>query len=270
MEDLIKILNIIKEWQTLVGVLVGSFIGAWMSLMGLYFRDIFKEMNRRKEGRRRIEISSTRALNDIITVKMNLFLFITRTEKIIEEINKFIDDDSKFVLSDTNFPHLKIFLDPMLPEIVTKSYYVHNKILGIDTGVKVLNDSLIDLKQNFPLFFKKNEFLVVNQASKREQKETYRGNLKDFNILIKENLISNSIDVGMKTLMQLKVYNSKMRGRWGWYMRWKYERVDFKYFRGYKEISNYNQELTCIERIDELIESEVLDMLKKGAEKIGK
>lgn len=267
MDDIKTILNILQQWQTLTGVLLGSFIGALMSLLGFYFGNKFEKARQRKEGRRRIEISVTRTVNDMHTVKISLLQFIKRTEKIVAEIDRVLADDTKYVLEETNLPPLNVFLDETLPDIITKSYYVHNKVLWSDAGVKSTNVSLVEMKQNFSALSRKNEFLVTIRARQREQKETYKANLQDFNNLISDTFITNNLDIGMKTLMQIKVYNSKMRGEHGWYMRWKYEGISLKYFRNKKAILNYNQESLCVDRIDTLIEPEVSEMINMVKEK---
>jgi len=264
MEYINNIFNTIQQWQALIGVLLGSFVGALMSLIGFYFRDKFEKARQLKEGRRRVEISVTRTINDMHTVKVNFPIFIKRTEKIIAEIDNALTDDTKYVLDETNLPFFDVFLDKTLPDILTKSYYVHNKVLWVDAGVKSVNFELVEMKQNFSTLSRKNEFLVIIKAKQREQKEAYKSNLQDFNRTIREDFIPKALDVGMKTLMQIKVYNSKMRGRWGWYMRWKYEGVSFKYFKNKKEILNYNQELPCVDRIDALINQEVVEMIRMG------
>ncbi len=66
-----------------------------------------------------------------------------------------------------------------------------------------------------------------------------------------------SLDIGAKLLSEIKVYNDKMRGRYGFLVRWKNEGTSFKYFKNKKDWKKYHQDLSCIDRIDPLIKDEV-------------
>lgn len=258
----------LKDWQTLVGVILGATIGSLMSLFGFYIREKFKNNRNIIEGKRIVEVSSTRTLNDMYDLQIVLGMFLKRTNEIISEINKVMKNDTKYMLEETNFPPLSVFIDDKLPEIRTKSYYVHNKILWTDAGVKRIQAILKEMKQNFWSLSRKNEFLVAAvNAKQREQKETYKSNLEDFNKGI-EDVFVPYLKEALKVLMEIKIYNSKMRGKWGFFYKWKFEGISFKYFKNQKMIEKYNQELACIDRIDLIFKKEVDESILDGENKV--
>lgn len=254
----------LREWQSLVGVIVGAFVGSLMSLIGFYMREKFSFWKDIKEGKRRVEVSETRTINDMYDLLVGLQEFILRVRSMIAEIDKIMADNTKYYLEETNFPPLQVFRDETLPNLRTRSYYVHNKVLWADAGTIRVIAILQEMKMNFSSLSRKNEFLVGAVAAKqREQKETYKANLEDFLNGVEKSFVPY-IHQGIEVLMQIKVYNSMMRGRRSWFYKWKYEGVSFKYFKNRKEIEKYNEELDCIDRIDGLIADRVNKNLEEG------
>ena len=249
------------KWQTLIGTLLGVFIASVFSIVGFLLKGSFDKMKARKEARRNIEISVTRSINDIHTVKKNLKFFLERVSGVITRAEAVLNDDRKYFLEETNIPPLCIFLNEDLPNLATRSYYIHNKIIWATTAIKSTNSSLVELKERFKDLSRKNEFLATSQATRREQKETYIANLKDFSRMI-EDFIPNALDLGTKILLEIKVHNQKLRGRWGFINLWRYEGTSFKRFKNYKEWRAYNQELGCVDRI-ELLHKDAVDKIIK-------
>lgn len=252
----------LKEWQTLIGALLGVFVASIFSFVGFYLKGIFDRISERKEARRIVEISITRSMNDIDNIKKSLNLFLNRINILISKARYVLNDDTKYFLEETNLPPLTIYLNTELPNLRTKSYYVHNKIIWATAGISSINSSLLEVKQLFTDLSRKNEFLTTTQSTRKEQKETYIANLLDFSFLVKRDLMQ-SLDIGAKLLCEIKVYNDKMRGQYGFLVRWKNEGTSFKYFKNRKEWKKYYQDLSCIDRIDPSIKDEVNNILSK-------
>ena len=256
-----QILLIIKDWQTLIGIGIGAII----SVVGFWFQNWLQKRSQRGENMRKIEIYTAQTLNDINDLMMTLNNFVMSIDRIISEIDSRIENE-QYVLSETNFPPFEFYLDESYSEMKTDSFYIHNKILRMISFIKRLNFELREQKNNFSSFTKKNEFLVIQKASFKEQKQTYKENLVDFKKLVQENMNKHILDTA-KILTQLKIYNAEVRKRFGFIYIWKNEGRSFKYFKTKQTFDDFLKFPNFIERIDTTLDSEVnkiLDLLKKN------
>ena len=254
-------IDLIKDWQTLLGIVLGAFI----SLIGFYMLSLLNSFLERKENKRKIEISLTIALNDIFHTRLTINMFRKRVSEIISVIDAAMDNDAKFILDETNMPKMDIHFDEDLIYAKTKSYYTHNNILGVSSAIKSINDNFIDMRQNFKSLAEKNRFLVESGASKREQKETYKDNLE--NILTIMDAIESHLSIGSLYLTRIKVYNAFLRKKLGFFYLWKHEGTSFKYFKNNMKADEYSVEMVSLERIDKLINDKVVCLIEKHEEK---
>lgn len=247
-----EILFNLKGWQTLVGVLIGTIL----TLITSFIKDYIDSLRERRESRRRVEIYITKTLNDLITARNSFNLLIKNIEGLIEELKSDTKENAYF-LGTVTAPKLEISFYDELCHSVTKSYYIHNKILWSSSAIKFLNTNLVGLGEHLnDISNTRNKFLITSGASKDEQKGTYLENLENILKNIKEIKVQG-FDGGIKNFLQIKIYNQKLRSKIGFYNSWKFEGASFKYFKTYKDILAFNQEPPCINRIDDLIESDV-------------
>jgi hypothetical protein len=249
--------EILKNWQTLFGIILGALI----SLMGFYLQSVWKSILERKENKRRLEISLTIALNDIFDTRLTINIFKQRVTEIIQEIDRVLADDTKYLLDETNMPVMEIYFDQNLVFAKTKSYYIHNNILGAASAIKSINSNFVDMKQNFKSLSEKNIFLVNLQVSKHEQKVTYKGNLQNILNIMDEML--KHLSIGALTLTRIKFYNESLRNRWGFLTSWRYEGCSFKYFKNKAAMNEYSVDMASLERIDNLIDDKVKELIEK-------
>ncbi len=250
-------IEILKEWQTLLGILLGALV----SLFAFYLQSVLNSFLERKENKRKLEIALTIALNDIFDTRLTIQSFKQRVTEIIQGIDRTLNDDTKYMLEETNMPAMEIYFDQSLVYAKTKSYYIHNNILGAASAIGSINNNFIDMKQNFKSLDVKNHFLVKVGASKREQKETYKNNLQG--ILQIMDQVLGHLGIGVLTLTRIKVYNDSLRGKWGFLTSWRYEGASFKYFKNKSAIREYAAEMVSLERIDRLIEDKVRSQIDK-------
>jgi hypothetical protein len=254
-------IDFIKEWQTIFGII----LGALTSVIGFYSLSTLNNFLERKENKRKIEISLTIALNDIFDTRLTINKFKERVTEIIGVIDAAMNNDERYVLEETNMPMMDIHFVEDLVYAKTKSYYIHNNILGMASAIKSINANFVDMRQNFKSLAEKNRFLVESGASKREQKETYKGNLE--NILTIMNDVSSHLSMGTLYLTRIKIYNGFLRRRLGSFYSWKYEGISFKYFKNKKYSNEYNAEMCSLERIDNLIEGNVNGLIEEYEKK---
>lgn len=247
----------LKDWQTLLGIILGVLV----SLTGFYLQSIWNSYVERKENKRRLEIALTVALNDIFDTRLTIRNFKQRVAEIVENIDEVINDDSKYMLESTNMPAMNIYFDQNLIYAKTKSYYVHNNILGAASAISSINENFSDMRQNFKSLEDKNYFLVQVGAAKKEQKGTYKHNLQNIQQIMDQ--ILTHLETGVLTLMRIKIYNDSLRSKWGFLTSWRYEGISFKYFRDKVALSKYNADMSSLDRIDDLIKTKVTSEIEK-------
>ena len=263
------ITNFIEKWQGLTGSALGPFLAVVLSAIGFWIKSVIESKKERKEFLRQIEISMARSLNDTFTAREQLKWFSGRIKDLVAE-SKSITDDRTFFLNRINFPTTReIYRDIDMPKFKIKSYYLHNKLMWIDAGIKEMNETVSNLKKDFEDVIRQNEVLVAvmrNNPNPKMQRDAYERNLESFAEAINK-YVSKSIQQGIEIMTQVKIYNEKMRKRYGFWFWWKIEGTRFKYFRTKTKQKEFARNLDSLERIDGIIKSEVESLIKKAEER---
>ncbi|MBU1202987.1 hypothetical protein KKH39_03025 [Patescibacteria group bacterium] len=245
------------KWQTLIGAALGPFLlglGAWL-------KGVMSKKEERKEHLRRIEISITRSLDDTYKTRQKLQDFVSRLRILVNQIRA-ITDKHHFSLETTNYPAIRdVYRDIEAPNFKIKSYYLHNKLLWTDSGIKETNEAVAGLKNDFADLLRKNELHIAlirqNQnLNSDQQREDYAYNLQGFANSIDE-FINKFIKHGIEIMTQVKIYNDHLRKRSGKWFLWKCEGINFRYFRSKVKQKEFSRNLNSLERIDKIIEKEV-------------
>ena len=227
------ITNFIEKWQGLIGSALGPFLAVVLSAIGFWIKSVIESKKERKEFLRQIEISMARSLNDTFVAREQLKWFSGRIKNLIAE-SKSITSDKIFFLNRINFPTTReIYRDIDMPNFKIKSYYLHNKLMWIDAGIKEMNETISNFKNDFEDLIRQNEVLVAvmrDNPNPKMQRDTYERNLGSFAEAIDKH-ISKSVQQGIEIMTQVKIYNEKMRKRHGYWFWWKIEGTRFKYFR---------------------------------------
>lgn len=259
----------ISKWQTLIGSFLGPFLAVGISVIVFLIKSNRERKNERKEFLRRIEISMARSLNDTFTLREQLKWFSQRIRGLATE-SKSITDDRTFFLNRINFPTTReIYRDADMPNFKVKSYYLHNKLMWIEAGIKEMNETVFNLKNDFEDLIRQNEVLVAvmrNNPNPKMQRDAYERNLESFAKAIDE-YVSKSIKQGIEIMMQVKIYNEKMRKKYGFWFWWKQEGTRFKYYRAKTQQKEFSRNLDSLERIDKVIQKEVESMIIKAEER---
>lgn len=262
----------INKWQTLIGGAVGAFLAVIGALFVSKIESAQKEKKERKEYLRRIEISMARSLNDTFTLREQLKWFLQRVKDLVTE-SKSITDNRTFFLNRINFPTTReIYRDVGMPNFKVKSYYLHNKLMWIEAGIKEMNETVFNLKNDFEDLIRQNEVLIAvmrNNPNPKMQRDAYERNLESFAKAIDE-YVSKSIKQGIEIMMQVKIYNEKMRKKYGYWFWWKQEGTRFKYYRTKTQQKEFSRNLDSLERIDKTIQKEVESMIVKAEERSAK
>lgn len=264
----------INKWQTLIGSALGPFLAVVLSAISFWIKSAIGSKNERKEFLRRIEIGITRSLDDTFKTRIKLQYFVSRLRKLITEI-KAVTDERHFSLESINYPTIRdIYRDIEAPNFKVKSYYLHNKLLWADAGVKETNETVISLRNDFAELQRKNEMLIVlmrqNQnPNPAQQRTVYSENLESFANAIDE-FITKFMKQGIEIMTQIKIYNEHLRKKHGYWFLWKHEGTKFKYFRNNTEQKKFSRNLDSLEKIDKVIQKEVDDAIKDAEERASK
>lgn len=260
METFIKFFD---TWQTLVGAAFGPFFAVVLSAIGFWIKSVIENKKERKEFLRRIEVGITRSLEDTYKTRQKLFDFVLRLRNLINEIRTPVEP-RQFSFESINYPAMReIYRDIETPNFKVKSYYLHNKLLWADAGIKEMNEVVINLKNDFAELQRKNELLIIlmkQNPNPTQQRMEYSANLESFANAIEE-FIAGFMKQGIEIMTQIKIYNNHLRQNRGYWFLWKHEGTKQKRF---------SINLDSLERIDKAVQSEVEVAIKDAEERVKK
>ena len=271
MEVFIKFLD---TWQTLIGAALGPFLAVLLSAIGFWIKSIVENKRERKEFLRRIEVGITRSLEDTYKTRQKLLYFVSRLNNLVGQIRA-ATDPRQFSLESINYPTVReIYRDIEAPNFKVKSYYLHNKLLWADAGIKETNETVISLKNDFAELQRKNELHIIlmkqnANSNPAQQRAEYSANLALFANAI-DDFIARFMKQGIEIMTQIKIYNEHLRRKRGYWFLWKHERTKFKYFCNKKEQKQFSRNLDSLERIDEVIRTEVEASINEAEERAKK
>jgi hypothetical protein len=262
MHDILGFIGVhLYRWQDLVGAFLGPFVAVILSALSYLVGRRVESRRQERETMRRVEVSVTYSLNSIASMRKKLQQIAGSVRRLIDEI-QVIENPREYAMQTVNFPAIgTIYLDEELPRFVTKSYYLHNKLLWIHSGIVDVNNILSNLRGDFARVIRLNEKLLdlmENNPNPPAQRAGYAENLTLFANEI-ERFSEHDLLKGVTPLMQVKIYNDKLRKPWGRGMRarWKNEGVRswaIRFLFGFKKPA---RNLDNIDRIDADLEAEV-------------
>src|SRR3990167_10357852 len=204
MEVFIKFLD---TWQTLIGAALGPFLAVLLSAIGFWIKSIVENKRERKEFLRRIEVGITRSLEDTYKTRQKLLYFVSRLKNLVAEIRA-VTDPRQFSLESINYPTVReIYRDIEAPNFKVKSYYLHNKLLWADAGIKETNETVISLKNDFAELQRKNELHIIlmkqnANPNPTQQRAEYSANLVLFANAI-DDFIARFMKQGIEIMTQI-------------------------------------------------------------------
>ena len=196
--------DFINRWQTLIGSGLGPFLAVIFSAFGFWMKSVIEDKKDRKEHLRRIEISITRSLEDTYKTRQKLNSFISRLRGLITDVRA-ITDSHHFSLESINFPTMRdAYRDIEAPNFKIKSYYLHNKLLWVDAGIKETNETIASLKNDFAELQRKNELHIILMRQERTpdaalQRNEYADSLQSFADAI-DSFVSRFIKQGIEIM----------------------------------------------------------------------
>ena len=261
----------LEKWQILVGAALGPFLAIILSVIWFWIKSKNKARKQYREYLRRIEISMTRSLDGTYKMREQLKQIAQRIKKLVSD-SRAITNDSTFFLHRVNFPAVReVYRDIEIANFKVKSYYLHNKLLWIDAGIKEVNEITINFKNDFNDLMRQNEMLITLMGDKPKpaiQRKAYADNLEGFAKAI-EDYISKHIPQGIEIMTQIKVYNERLRRRYyGYWFRWKQEGTKFKYFQNKNSQKSFARNLDSLDRIDKVIKEEVESAISEAESKV--
>ncbi len=253
-----KCINLILQNQNFIGAAIGPFVAVILAAVGYWLKGILDRNKERKEYLRIIETVTTMSLNDIINIREQLNVFSKNIRQVVKKIKE--NSADSFSLDRINFPTIvRAYRYENIANIKTRSYYLHNKTLFADAYIKNINQTITDLKNDFEGLIKQNETIISlmkDQTNYQSQRLMYSTNLYNFSLAVDE-FLKNNLPKVIETMNQTKVYNSKLRKKYGFLFLWKHEGESFKYFCNSKEKDKFLRNINSLRRIDKLIQKEV-------------
>lgn len=259
--DMIDFFN---KWQTMIGSALGPFLAVILSAIGFWIKAKLSAREELKESLRRITIGIARSINGLFTTQKQIRGVVKMINDLVSQIER-VTDDHTYVLDKVNFPITgEIYRDADAGLAKVKSYYLHNKLLIIDSGLKDLNKVLQNLKEDFEALIRQNQMMAVLDKPPG-QRRAYVQNLKGFTEMLSY-YAEKGLPIMIKLMMQTSVYNEYLRKR---YRRtiWKYESTRLKYFRNKMQQKSFGKTLASVDRIDAAIEEAVKMELKQAADR---
>ena len=269
-------MNNFLESQVLISAFLGPFFGVIFSAIGFLIVRKINKQDKIKETLRRIEASTAYSMNSIFIIQQKIDGFADSSGKLVSEI-KAITNQKEYSLQTINFPVIgEIYIDDETPRFVTKSYYLHNKLLWIHAAVIDINRILASLKDSWERILEMNGRMVElmkDNPNPTMQRRTYIGNIEAFSTEVskfKTEGTSQLIDF----ILQVKVYNELLRQPFGKgrFWLWKFESATFKCFKNKASLQKFTKNLDSLDRIDLALKDKKIllkEDIKKRAEEKG-
>lgn len=257
-------IDFLDKWQTMIGSGLGPFLAVVLSAIGFWIKSKLAAREELKESLRRITIGIARSINGLFTTQKQIRVVVKMIDDLVSQVER-VTDDRTYVLDKVNFPITgEIYRDADAGLARVKSYYLHNKLLFIDSGLKDLNKVLQNLKEDFEALIRQNQMMAVLDKPPG-QRRAYAQNLRGFAEMLRY-YADKGLPIMIKLMMQTSVYNEYLRKG---YQRtlWKYESTRFKYFRNKAQQKSYGKTLVSVDRIDAAIEEAVKAELKQAADR---
>ena len=253
------------KWQTLIGSALGPFLAIILSAFGFLIASAWNNYRARKEGMRIVEVTTTQSVNDIYDVRLRLEEFVSRIRQ-IAHTGRQVTDDKTIFFEETNFPPCRdSFVDDESLRIRLKSSYLHNRLLSANSGLKETNYSVRSLEKVYETIIRRNQFLIAQKVPPKVQRGIYVSDLIGFAKTVEDFL--EYVDKGITVLMQIKIYNQKLRNH-RLVTLWRYEWVQFRFFKSKKDIEIYRKYPDFVDRINKAIENEVSVEIEAGKKQI--
>lgn len=155
-------------------------------------------------------------------------------------------------------------MDSSLLKAEYKSYYIHNKILIIYKSVEQINYVFKQMKDEYESIADTGTFLVAQGATPLNQRSEYLANNQSFSEFVQD--ILKQLQIAKNEFAKTKIYNLKFLTKKRLAV-WRLEGVSFKFFRNRTEIEKYNGQLSCLDRIDEIIQKEAEQVMREAEER---
>ncbi len=247
--DIKGITAFLNTWQQLVGSAAGPFIAFILAIW-------YEARKDRKRSLARIEATLTQVFNEMQVAQEMLKSFALRLDALVQEV-KDEANPTTFILSREAFPPLRdIVVTSDLAHLrLGGSYYLHNKLLWIDTGVKNANSAMQMSRISLGSVFEMNEAMVARKVPPPQQRADYAANLQAYTGTIRN--LTDFLSKGLRLVAEAKLYNAKFNTVYQRTVGWWYEGVSFKYFKNRREITQYTEPLNVVDRINALLVTEV-------------
>lgn len=251
------------KYQTLIGAIVGVIGALFVAFIGFVLNHYYQKYKELRESMRLVEVNLALGMNDIYDTERHLNDFLERLNTItITPLRT--ANPTQYFLTETNFPILSVHLDTSLLHAKYNSYYVHNKVLIIVKNIQRLNENFVDMKVKYEAIAKKAEFLMQQGATPLNQQRDYLVNNENFALFVQD--IIDQLQLAKKIFAQAKIYNLKLINKERFTV-WCLEGVRFKFFLNKKKVEEYRNTLDSLDRIDNIIASEVASVMERAEER---
>ena len=206
--------SFLYRWQSLVGSLLGVFIPIVAAVGGYLLKEWSDRRKDWREALRRIEISTSRTLEDIFLLEQQFGIAIKLLRETIASVKS--SPPNAFALDVTNFPvTTRPYTDDGLASVRTNSSYLHNNLIVTLKVLRSIDVSLEMIRNDYDKLIERNQFVVSMEIRKTvpnpsSQRASYAASLESFAKVIEE--FKEKQLPGLITLfIRVRVYGRMLR-----------------------------------------------------------
>lgn len=247
-----NILNILKDWETLFGSLIGALLPVLIVILWNPVKIKVENYRLLKESLREIEIDTTQILNDIHNIKVEYVLLIA----LINDLIKKSENDKNNVPLFFNLPSkVPIYHNSSLTKLKTESPFMHNMLIALDVWIRNANaqlDSITNSLNEIKTYFS-NRFNGLPNPTPRKLFTSIRDNyILELNRISKdlENILLEMLDNGIECTLTVKLTGQKMIE---WNKSFTFSNYLKKFDKEYRDFRTAETNFSSIQQINENI-----------------
>lgn len=250
-------LNSIKEWQGLIGAIIGAsapFVLWWIV-------EIYQRRCKHNDGLYLLERYFVDQINTLIETQDTVDKFLCN--QLVDLISNVKSHDEKsYSINQAFFPLFSIRPLPIeIHSINTKSGYLDNKVAKVYKISQDMPLIIDDLRRQFEHTLQLNRELCISKLNQPEvQRDSYIENINRYISIVRHELIEQNIPTYLKALVEVRVSLAEIKKIGP--MRW---RVKFNpKYHYYISKKKYNEDKNFIfENIDTYFKGEVVKSLEE-------
>jgi hypothetical protein len=246
-----EFINILKNWQSILG----AFLGAATPISFWFYIEWNRRREKQKESLYYVERLLVYNINAVIESHKTIKIFIeNHLARLIEGINQ-ATEEGRYATHTAFLPLFSYPVDEGLFNISTNSDYLDNKLLQACGMTKDFSLAIEDLRNQFSSTIETNQKMAFDKLNgPKAQNEEFKKNVQEFIRIIERDLFEKNEKVYLKILISTRITAKKLYkiGLWRWRMKFS---SSFKFFINKKRLEKFRKE--AFDHIDDFFKEEV-------------